>query len=1007
MPPKILIVYIDGQNRGNDNTEPHAYAPDVCNTLSDQNKHAHNTINSLTSFNCDTLLLSKTTALDIGTYSLVSHSLINLLNLTCRYITFRKQVQHTLPVCINMVQNLRWPPELSTMTVTVHNGTIVSSNQLCDTNWIGLAGCCYQLQTEGYCQKSVVSNQTMCNDIDLSNQKSALAVEGCMKMRDPVYNKSHHTVEPVGCGKGQYTCDNGDCVSEWLVHDGDKDCLDGTDESDTDTICHTQVNTWSAPTLQCGHRCMPGNCTCEPHYYHCLSGGCIPWHLVCDGHSDCEGSTDELHCTLLTNNTLVIEGNNTEEFSCKTFNINIDGSLVSDGIPDCPWFDDVMYDVTPVVLELPWVYGADDESQTTDETENLQCNPGTLPCKYTTHLSCFPLERLCVYDKNELGRLKFCSNGGHLTSCVSMECVGLFKCPLSYCLPLRLVCDGVSDCPWGEDEDVCSNPPLLCPGMLRCKGGGCIHPVHVCDGHVDCGVMGEDEAMCDRATCPPDCQCFSMSMVCNDTVITFIDATGFRFIQVSGANEKVPEIHSGDHLYYLDLSHNKIQTIKYKSFLKSPFAIHLNLSHNRISELADNCFAPLILLRELYLYNNKIMSIGRGTFQNLYRLSILDISNSLNVAAIILNIRELSSINISKSSIETITLVFDMSDSLMSHFDLSISTLTTINISGFSHSTFTLYTDLNAVCCIMDSFAPGLDCSSTQTLIFLCPTTKPINPTWYIGAGLLLCSLWATGARLAIPKMTASVSLLSLNVAGLLTGISIILMDIKDSINTEETVPSVGDLSHGVCMLAAMLQYTSIGVQTLMTPITLYSLHVVIQDWSKPKAEVARTVHILTTIAWVHILLIIPLVAGIKYQIWGTHINLGGTCSILFGSNLGSFDILPSLWMIVILVFGGWVDFLLLRQISNNIDVTKRGLHSFDPSLKKGTKTDGTVIIKLVKKHMPCVILSLSILVCVIVGCSMSSEADINVSYPLIVFVFPVTSVVNIGYAISDYRQHL
>ena len=120
------------------------------------------------------------------------------------------------------------------------------------------------------------------------------------------------------------------------------------------------------------------------------------------------------------------------------------------------------------------------------------------------------------------------------------------------------------------------------------------------------------------------------------------------------------------------------------------------------------------------------------------------------------------------------------------------------------------------------------------------------------------------------------------------------LIDMKGAARTEGTVPSVGDLSHHVCMMSPMLQYTSIGVQTLMTPITLYSLYVVIQDWSKPKAAVARTVHILTTITWVHILLIIPLDAMVKqYQVWGNHANLGQTCSFLFGSGLSGFHITP------------------------------------------------------------------------------------------------------------------
>ena len=159
---------------------------------------------------------------------------------------------------------------------------------------------------------------------------------------------------------------------------------------------------------------------------------------MCDGRTDCELVTDELHCAVITNNSLITQIHKSQKMFCVTFNMTIDGSLVSDGIPDCPWFDDVTYDIPPIIPGLPFLFGADDEPQLTDEAEHLPCIYNivhSLPCKYTHHLSpCIPFEKLCIYDKNKLGRLKHCRKGGHLTSCASIACVGLFKCPLSYLL---------------------------------------------------------------------------------------------------------------------------------------------------------------------------------------------------------------------------------------------------------------------------------------------------------------------------------------------------------------------------------------------------------------------------------------------------------------------------------------------------------------------------------------------------------------------------------------------
>ena len=39
--------------------------------------------------------------------------------------------------------------------------------------------------------------------------------------------------------------------------------------------------------------------------------------------------------------------------------------------------------------------------------------------------------------------------------CTHFKCIGYFKCPHSFCLPLKYICDGKNDCPEGEDEVNC------------------------------------------------------------------------------------------------------------------------------------------------------------------------------------------------------------------------------------------------------------------------------------------------------------------------------------------------------------------------------------------------------------------------------------------------------------------------------------------------------------------------------------------------------------------------
>lgn len=67
------------------------------------------------------------------------------------------------------------------------------------------------------------------------------------------------------------------------------------------------------------------------------------------------------------------------------------------------------------------------------------------------------------------------------------------------CLPPALLCDGVQDCPQGDDEVDCPTvppAPTCLPGYESCADGvGCILERHVCDGKEHCRD-GSDEQAC-------------------------------------------------------------------------------------------------------------------------------------------------------------------------------------------------------------------------------------------------------------------------------------------------------------------------------------------------------------------------------------------------------------------------------------------------------------------------------------------------------------------------------
>ena len=69
--------------------------------------------------------------------------------------------------------------------------------------------------------------------------------------------------------KSSFQCDNGECVSKDLVCDGDKACVDNSDEK---------------------------NCKCLTTEFECPTGECLGVEKLCDLRKDCKDGTDELRC---------------------------------------------------------------------------------------------------------------------------------------------------------------------------------------------------------------------------------------------------------------------------------------------------------------------------------------------------------------------------------------------------------------------------------------------------------------------------------------------------------------------------------------------------------------------------------------------------------------------------------------------------------------------------------------------------------------------------------------
>ena len=88
-----------------------------------------------------------------------------------------------------------------------------------------------------------------------------------------------------------YKCEDGTYINEKLICDGQRDCVDETDEKQ----CHCNLGKKSYPG--CRYFCNEifQHCICSDFYFSCLSSiTCLPYSKVCDGHKDCILGEDEI-----------------------------------------------------------------------------------------------------------------------------------------------------------------------------------------------------------------------------------------------------------------------------------------------------------------------------------------------------------------------------------------------------------------------------------------------------------------------------------------------------------------------------------------------------------------------------------------------------------------------------------------------------------------------------------------------------------------------------------------
>ena len=464
-----------------------------------------------------------------------------------------------------------------------------------------------------------------CTDVELRKKSKRSEMDDKTKNRWAYVKKiqlQETDTNFVICGPAMQRCDDGSCRAQSIICIFDFQCVWNL------CACTTSSNITESIDY-CRYWCSPGICTCSPLMFQCSTRGCIPYSHVCDNVYDCADTSDEfcigskvhkysVQNTLLDLQLLIKKSSIwCFGFICSS-GLCIDVNFVDDLIPDCSDAEDESHSLAMKYNGLQFYC---------DDMQEIPCVPN--------HSKCFRISHLCVYDHDTFGHISHCRDGAHLLNCRYATCTNMFKCPRSYCIPIRKVCDGIYDCYAGEDENNCRNN--ICPGYLKCRAVEfCIHPTEVCDGYPHC-PHGDDEEICDFFDCPKGCGCLGHSVVCKDERFTYIPKVTFQGViylaRISGNiySPTYSNLSSISGLVILDLSSSNIVSIcpgfqKDYTFYGSMHALHLE--HNRINYISPFCFTKLLSLLVINLGDNPLVDIADDAFKDI-SLNVLVIKDTL------------------------------------------------------------------------------------------------------------------------------------------------------------------------------------------------------------------------------------------------------------------------------------------------------------------------------------------------------------------------------------------
>ena len=224
-----------------------------------------------------------------------------------------------------------------------------------------------------------------------------------------------------------------------------------------------------------------------------------------------------------------------------------------------------------------------------------------------------------------------------------------------------MVCDGILDCPDGEDEHNCTG--YHCPGRLMCKGLQiCVDSKYICDGIVDCLLYDDDEVYCHDEKCPTGCNCKSDIVTCTNTKLRISHlpkSTKALHTHNVGMYPEKKMFKKLDNVIVLHFNSNNLMMFRLTALMFEGLdrVLILNITNYESILLESEAFVGLTSLNNLFFINTTLRTIPKDTFRSVHGINKLDF-NCLSIVQIVdyafCDLFHLKFLNISYNRISTL-----------------------------------------------------------------------------------------------------------------------------------------------------------------------------------------------------------------------------------------------------------------------------------------------------------------------------------------------------------------